>query len=403
MIADALLMLSSLYHVLGALYYWGAKKRGKTKTFEFVDLAIHIPAKSEDPNMLAMTVKKAKEVLNPKQIIVVVDEESLEKVKETLGDEVLILTGAERGKAHALNVALKYTDTEYVMVLDADSYPEESFGLRSFPYMASLWKGYASVNNKWTKAFVPFTTIASIGINYGRQSLGFKVIPPGSGVIIKKSILEELGGWDESALTEDIELALRALSKGIKAKSLDSFVLVEVPPGYFELKKQQTRWAYGATQALKKHLKNVDPELFFYLTQYSMLWLPLLSLLTSPLGLSPISLIVYYSSIALQALLSKEVARVWKVDIDIKKSARVSAAGLAMSIDILVSMIKAVLGKPFKWVVTPKGGRRLKGSLRSEYLLLLTPLVSILNPLSLPLALQYFASSVFVIKEVRSE
>ena len=403
MLADLALLLSSAYHVLGALYYLGASKRKREKEFEFVDLAVHIPAKSEDPKMLARTVRKVKEVLNPKQIILVVDPESLEAVKREVGDLALILTGAEKGKAHALNVALQYTEAKYVMVLDADSYPEEGYALRTNPYTASLWRGYASIKNKWSEAFAPFTTLASIGIIYGRDLLGLKVIPPGSGVMIEKDLLEDLGGWDEGALTEDIELALRALEKGIRAKSSDSFVYVEVPPGYFELKKQQARWAYGAVQAMLKHLKALDPELFMYLTQYSMLWLPLIALILSPLGLSPISLLIYYSSVAFQAIASNRAAKIWKVNMSLKKSARVSASGLAMSIDILISMVKATLGRPFKWVVTPKGGKRLKGRLSTEYLLLLTPLISILNPISLPLALQYFASSLFVIKEVRSE
>lgn len=403
MLADLLLLLSSAYHFLGALYYLGATKKRKERTFEFLDLAIHIPAKSEDPKMLANTIRKVKEVLNPRQVILVVDPESLEAVKREVGDMALILTGAEKGKAHALNIALKYTRAKYVMVLDADSYPEDTYALSSHPYMASLWKGYASVKTKWSEAFAPFTTLASIGIVYGRGTLGLKVTPPGSGVIIEKKLLEELGGWDEEALTEDIELALRALKKGIKAKVNDGFVYVEVPPGYFELKKQQSRWAYGASQALIKHLKVLDPELFMYLTQYSTLWLPLLALITSPLGLSPFSLFIYYSSVALQALMSHKAAKVWDIDMSLRKSARISAAGLAMSIDILISMLKAVLRLPFKWVVTPKGGKRLKGKLRNEYLLLFTPLFSIFNPVSAPLALQYFVSALFVIKEVRSE
>jgi len=403
LLADLVLLLSSAYHILGALYYLAASKRKNEKEFEFVDLAVHIPAKSEDPKMLANTIKRVKEVLNPKQIILVVDPESLEAVKKEIGDEALILTGAEKGKAHALNVALKYTEAKYVMVLDADSYPEDGYALKANRYTASLWKGYASVRNKWSEALASFTTLASIGIIYGRGVLGLKVIPPGSGVMIEKDLLEELGGWDEKVLTEDIELALRALERGIKAKSSDSFVYVEVPPGYFELKKQQARWAYGAVQAMLKHVKALDPELFMYLTQYSMTWLPLIALLLSPLGLSPLSLLIYYSSVALQAMASNKAAKVWKVDMNLRKSARVSASGLAMSIDIMISMAKALLGRPFKWVVTPKGGKRLKGRLGTEYLLLLSPLISFLNPISLPLALQYFASSLFVIKEVRSE
>ncbi|NPA84838.1 MAG: glycosyltransferase family 2 protein [Crenarchaeota archaeon] len=403
MLADAALLLAALYHALGALYYKAAEKVPKEKVFTFPSLAVHVPAYKEDPEMLRRTVEAIKVRLNPEEIIVISDSESFEVLRKALPDYVLLLKGAEKGKAWALNEALKYTRSEYVMVFDADSYPDEGFSLVKAHFSGSLWKGYSS-GTRWSEAIAKVTTSASVALVYGRRRLGFPVFPPGSGLMIKKELLER-ARWDERALTEDLELAARLLGMGVEAEANPSFVLVEAPPSYAALKRQQARWAYGAVEVLKRHFKSLirKPESLFYLTQHFVTWLPLAALLLSPMGLSPASLLFYYSSVALQAYFAKRAERAWGIEVGLADSARASAAGLAMSIRLLRSTLEALLGLEHKWVVTPKGKRaRVGGELRGsweEAVLLLTPLAVPLNPISLPLALQYFASALFVMLE----
>ncbi len=402
MLADWALLLASLYHLLGALYYKAAEEVPKEKEFSFPSLAVHVPAYKEDPKMLKETVERIKERLNPDELFVICDSESYESLKKLLPDYVVLLKGAEKGKAYALNLALKYTKSDYVMVFDADSYPEEGYSLLSLPYAASLWKGYSS-GTRWSEAIARVTTSASLALIYGRRRLGFLLFPPGSGVLVKRELLEEAGGWSEEAITEDLDLALKLFERGVEAEAVPSFVLVEAPPGYLALKRQQARWSYGAMRVLVKGFRKLikKPESLFYLTQYSVTWLPLLALLLSPLGLNPLSLLVYYSSVGVQAYFAKRAERAWGLEVTLADSARASAAGLAMSIRIARSMLEALLGLPHAWVVTPKGkkARDLKDLryMKEELLLLFAPLLSLLNPVSLPLALQYFAASLFVI------
>ena len=405
MLADAALALATAYHLLGALYYKAAEKPPKEKEFSFPSLSVHVPAYKEDPEMVRNTVLKIMERLRPDQVIVVTDPDSYRRLRELLPPEVEVITGAEEGKARGLNKALKYTEAEYVMVFDADSYPEEGFAVKDVPVGASLWRGYSS-GTRWGEALAKLTTVASIGLIYGRRRLGLPVLPPGSGVLVKRELLEAVGGWSEDALTEDLDTALKLLERGYEADVLPSFALVEAPPTYSALKRQQARWSYGALQALKRRVKAAlrRPELFFYLTHYAVTWLPLLALVLSPLGLSPLWLLAYYASVALEGHFSKRASEAWGVELTLADAARSSAAGLAMSLSVLSSMLKALVGLPMEWVVTPKGKKRAsEGGVREEFLLLLSPIFSLLNPISLPLALQYFASSAFVIKEVLSE
>jgi len=62
------------------------------------------------------------------------------------------------------------------------------------------------------------------------------------------------------------------------------------------------------------------------------------------------------------------------------------------------------LGLKEVWKVTPKGRKRSVGKgIGSEVVLLLTPLIALWNPASLPLALQYFVASLYVTLRVLSE
>ena len=47
----------------------------------------------------------------------------------------------------------------------------------------------------------------------GREKLQLFVPLNGSCQFVRTNVLEELGGWDENSLTEDVELALRLVEK----------------------------------------------------------------------------------------------------------------------------------------------------------------------------------------------
>jgi len=398
MIADLFLVLASVYHLLGSLYAYGALryKEGRAKSWNG-GLTVHIPAYKEDIDVLKRTIKNIKDKLNPKRIIIVTDPESFSKVKKTF-PYALVITGAEKGKAHALNKALELTDTEKVIVFDADSYPEGELVISCSPASASLWKGYPS-EGRWSEALSSLTTIASIVLMKGRKAFGFRILPPGSGVTLDTDLIKRIK-WDEEVKAEDLELGVRLAKLDVDVELNEGFVLVESPPGYFELKRQQRRWTYGAIQALKRlRIKKMkDLELIAYLTQYSSTWLPLLALVTSPIGLSPYSLALYYFSVALQAMITKRVEKVYGIKVTLGDSARSSAAGLAMSISLLEAQLRALMNRKLEWRVTPKGGRKERGRFFEEYLLLLTPLFAFLNPLSSPLVMQYLLSAIFVMR-----
>ena len=72
-------------------------------------------------------------------------------------------------------------------------------------------------------------------------------------------MLEELGGWDETSLTEDVELALRLVEKKHLIKYADDVCCgQETPNGLRDLVKQRVRWYRGYMETALKYGRLLD-------------------------------------------------------------------------------------------------------------------------------------------------
>ena len=81
------------------------------------------------------------------------------------------------------------------------------------------------------------------------------IIQHGTMTMVRRSALEEVGGWGEWCITEDAELGLRMFEQGYEATYVPhSYGQGLMPDTFIDFKKQRYRWAYGAVQVLKQHL-----------------------------------------------------------------------------------------------------------------------------------------------------
>jgi cellulose synthase/poly-beta-1,6-N-acetylglucosamine synthase-like glycosyltransferase len=104
----------------------------------------------------------------------------------------------------------------------------------------------------------------------GREKLNLFVPLNGSCQFIRKNVLEELGGWDENSLTEDVELALRLVEKKHQILYAEDVCCgQETPNGLRDLVKQRVRWYRGYMETSLKYgrllntlnKKTVDAEI----------------------------------------------------------------------------------------------------------------------------------------------
>jgi len=220
-------------------------------------VSVIVPAYNEAMG-IARTIESLLKLDYPKnklKIIVIDDgskDNTYEIAKRYENKGVVIFTKKNSGKANSLNFVLKKIDTELIGCLDADSYVDSD----------ALKKMIGYFNNKDVMVVTPSIKIGNaknilqqiqrieylMGVYLRKvfSFLGSIHVTPGPFSIYRKDFLDKYGGWDESTLTEDIELALRIQSKNfILENSIDANVYTIGPKTFDGLFKQRMRWYVG--------------------------------------------------------------------------------------------------------------------------------------------------------------
>jgi hypothetical protein len=84
------------------------------------------------------------------------------------------------------------------------------------------------------------------------------IIQHGTMTLVRKSALEQVGGWAEWCITEDAELGLRILEQGWQAIYVPrSYGRGLMPDRFIDYKLQRFRWAFGAVRILRHHLREL--------------------------------------------------------------------------------------------------------------------------------------------------
>jgi cellulose synthase/poly-beta-1,6-N-acetylglucosamine synthase-like glycosyltransferase len=171
---------------------------------------------------------------------------------------------AARGKSHALNLGRKVANHDLIAVYDADNTPEpDSLRylvlalLRDKKLVATFGK-FRTRNRRRTllTSFINLETLSfQFMIQAGRYLLSRVAILPGTNLVIRRDILEEVHGWDEDALTEDTELSIRLYERGHEIKFVPYAVTwEEEPEKWGAWLRQRTRWVRGNFYVLRKYL-----------------------------------------------------------------------------------------------------------------------------------------------------
>lgn len=177
-------------------------------------------------------------------------------------------------KAGALQHALPYTKHPFVAIFDADFVPPAEFLDKVMPHFND--EKLSMVQTKWGHINRDYNIVTkAISIGYdghhileqtGRYAANYLLNFNGAAGVIRRTALEEAGGWQPDTLAEDLDLSYRMQLIGWKAMYLrDVECLAEVPPTVPAVKKQQARWASGSIRTFRKLARRVlaDPKLTF--------------------------------------------------------------------------------------------------------------------------------------------
>jgi cellulose synthase/poly-beta-1,6-N-acetylglucosamine synthase-like glycosyltransferase len=207
-----------------------------------------------------------------------------------------------KGKASALNAGFKHSTGEIIFCFDADYYPQSDIIEKLAKEFANpevgIVQGRITVLNEPQNIVTRLVALERIGgyriDQQARDNLG--LIPQFGGTVggIRRTLLELLGGWDESTLAEDTELTFRAYLAGYKVRYVnEAECYEEAVESWQAYWKQRYRWAKGHMQCAFKHTlkvlksKNLNVkekiDSFLLLNVYFM---PILALFSLIIGVS---------------------------------------------------------------------------------------------------------------------
>ena len=250
--------------------------RNKNKIFSFpkstknYSLSIVVPCYNEEKS-IGGTIESLLNLNYPnlKKIIIVDDCSTdnsfaiIQKYAKKYPKIMLLKTPKNTGKAAgAKNYGAKFVDTELIGFVDADSYPEKDSvkNMIGFFRNKNVAAATASILVKEKEKFIEkLQAVEYRIIAFTRKILGFIgaiYVTPGPLAVYRKSSFDELGGFDEENLTEDIELTWHLLSKGYRVEmNLPSQVYTVAPKTLKAWYKQRVRWNVGGIQTILKYRK----------------------------------------------------------------------------------------------------------------------------------------------------
>jgi cellulose synthase/poly-beta-1,6-N-acetylglucosamine synthase-like glycosyltransferase len=166
------------------------------------------------------------------------------------------------GKPSALNYALRHADGEIVAIFDADSVPESDALLKAIRYfedgsVAAIQGRTMSINsreNMLTQFLCYEEAVWCESFLRGKDSLGLFVHLRGTCQFIRRSVLEQLEGFDEGFLADDMEMSARLTESDHKIRyASDVRSWQESPANLKTFFVQRTRWLRGTMEVAFKY------------------------------------------------------------------------------------------------------------------------------------------------------
>ena len=166
-------------------------------------------------------------------------------------------------KAGNLNNALTHSTAQFVAIFDADHVPSPQFLNRTLGYFSDDLLAFVQT----PQGFYNLDSYQNRGsgrLRWGEQGLFFQVIQrgkdywnatmfAGTSVVLRRSALDEIGGFATGTVTEDLHTTLRLQKKGFRSVyHAEALAFGLAPQSLRAFLNQRLRWGQGAVQVWRQ-------------------------------------------------------------------------------------------------------------------------------------------------------
>lgn len=262
-------------------------------------VSVMIPAHNEE-SVIRGTVENILQLDYPKYEVIVIDDRSCDRTVDVIKDlaskhENVIAVVRDKsafpGKSAVLNDALKVAKGDAILVFDADATVKPDFLNKLVPMLEPADVGAVQarkiIRNKDVNLLTrcqnnEYTTDTHFQI--GRDAVKGAVELRGNGELIKRSAIEDIGGWNNYTITDDLDMSTRLHIKGWDVRFCpEACVYEEGIVSLMPLFRQRRRWLegtirryleyFGAAMKSRKMSLRARFDMAVYITQFIMpLW-----------------------------------------------------------------------------------------------------------------------------------
>lgn len=255
-----LLLFLSIFWLLVLI---SSKDNQKRKVWnKLPKFSVLVPAYNEQES-IKDTLNSIVNLDYPKDLlqVIVINDGSKDNTRNIIEDfiskhphnDILLINQNNQGKGNALNNGLKHTTGEFFACLDADSFIASNGIKAMIPYFSEeniaavcpLLKVKKPENILQKVQWHEY--VVNMFYKYLNAQLDCIHVTPGPFSVYKTSIVKDLGGYDETTITEDLEIAIRLQKHHYKImQTFDTTVETVAPKTWGKLFWQRVRWYKGS-------------------------------------------------------------------------------------------------------------------------------------------------------------
>lgn len=265
-------IVMSIIWIIGSLCFWMKNefklKEGIETLHTYPNVTILVPCYNEANTIEHTCMNLSALEYNGYQVIFI-DDNSKDNTSGIIRQYVrdipcfhLIQLIENRGKAGALNIALHYVETPYVLVVDADTIiSEKTIKWLVLPFMRRKNIGAVTANpiannrDSFISRCQTVEFMSIIGVIKRSQCFFREVFTvSGCATLYKTSVLRKVRGFSTITATEDVDVTWRIQRASYRVFfQPQALAYIQVPSNYQEYWKQRKRWAAGGWHFLRFH------------------------------------------------------------------------------------------------------------------------------------------------------